>query len=387
MTTPDHDRGLLPALGALILIVTALTASAPSPAFAGGAADWPALKPGEATVWYLGHCGYAVKTRSKLLVFDYTGDFKPQVQPPAERALANGWINPEEIKDLDVIVFASHDHADHYDSVIRGWEKAVKTIHYVFGWDAGAAPHVHSLAGPRGTAAFDGVEIFTVNDHHDTVPEVAFLVRVDGVTIYFNGDYYGKMGRDLPSTTVNDMRYLRSKSQTVDLAFILASASDTYNTIIRSLAPKTVFPMHAPANGESMYATYASDLRKAGIDTPVVVPDKPGKRFDVRNGMVVEGGSAQGSIRSPSAWPAPSVAIATGRSPSSSTARSPRQSPPTREGTDAVRSRTACRTSPGTSGAAGGGTVGRTRRSHRVVRRLERWWQTGRYGTVAPRLN
>lgn len=296
MTTPDHDRGLLPALGALILVVTALTASAPSPAFAGGAADWPALKPGEATVWYLGHCGYAVKTRSKLLVFDYTGDFKPQVQPPAQRALANGWINPEEIKDLDVIVFASHDHADHYDPVIRGWEKAVKTIHYVFGWDAGAAPHVHSLAGPRGTAAFDGIEIFTVNDHHDTVPEVAFLVRVDGVTIYFNGDYYGKMGRDLPSTTVNDMRYLTSKSQTVDLAFILASASDTYNTIIRSLAPKTVFPMHAPANGESMYATYASDLRKAGIDTPVVVPDKPGRRFDVRNGKVL-GGSPQVSLR------------------------------------------------------------------------------------------
>jgi L-ascorbate metabolism protein UlaG (beta-lactamase superfamily) len=286
MTTDTHLPGLRPTACVLTLVLAALGAAGRSPAHAGAAAEWPALKPGEASVWYLGHCGYAVKTRTKLLVFDYTGDFKPKAQPPAEPGLVNGWINPEEIKNLDVVVFASHGHGDHYDPVIRTWEKTVKTIHYVFGWDAGTGPNVHSLVGPRGTAVVDGVEVFTVNDHHDTVPEVAFLVRVDGVTIYFNGDYYGKMGRDLPSTIAEDMRYLKSKSQTVDLAFILASASDTYNQIIRSLAPKAVFPMHAPANGESMYATYAAELKQAGIDTPVFIPDKPGSRVEIRNGKI-----------------------------------------------------------------------------------------------------
>jgi L-ascorbate metabolism protein UlaG (beta-lactamase superfamily)/SAM-dependent methyltransferase len=291
MATDNHPPGLRPTICALILILAALGPAAPLPVHAGAATDWPAFKPGEATVWYLGHCGYAVKTRSKLLVFDYTGDFKPRVQPPAEPALANGWISPQEIKDLDVVVFVSHDHSDHYDPVIRSWAKTVRKIHYVFGWDAGAGPNVHSLAGPRGTAVLDGVEVFTVNDHHDTVPEVAFLVRVDGVTIYFNGDYYGKMGRNMPSTIVEDMRFLKSKSQTVDLAFILASASDTYNQIVRSLAPKAVFPMHAPANGESMYATYAADVKKAGIDALVFVPDRPGSRVEVRNGKIESTGS------------------------------------------------------------------------------------------------
>ena len=61
------------------------------------------LADGQAVVWYLGHSGWAVKTRNHLLIFDYW----KQDAAPDEPGLANGTINPEELKDLDVTVFAS----------------------------------------------------------------------------------------------------------------------------------------------------------------------------------------------------------------------------------------------------------------------------------------
>jgi ankyrin repeat protein len=83
----------------------------------------------EAVIWYLGHAGWAVKTRNTFLVFDYWERGKSE-QP----LLSNGRINPEEIKDLDVYVFSSHAHDDHYDKVIFDWENTVDRIAYVFGW-------------------------------------------------------------------------------------------------------------------------------------------------------------------------------------------------------------------------------------------------------------
>ena len=157
-----------------------------------------ALKPGEAIVWYLGHCGYAVKTATKFLVFDYSRHLQrrgePPMQPPPHPTLANGWIDPEEIKGLDVVVFVTHSHADHYDEVVRSWARTVGKIQYVLGWDAGAGPgpSVHSLKGSRAELRLDGLDIYTVFSHHDDVDESAFLVKVDGLAIYHNGDYIGK---------------------------------------------------------------------------------------------------------------------------------------------------------------------------------------------------
>jgi len=247
------------------------------------------LKPGEATVWYLYHCGYAVKTKTKLLVFDYIEKMRrerdPALQPPVQPGLANGWINPEEIKDLDVVVFVSHSHEDHDDEIIRSWEKTVKNIHYIFGWDAGTGPNVYSLAGPRGKAKFDGVEIATVNSHHSGVPESAFLVKADGLTIYYNGDYVGKMWEDAPSNVPADMAYLKTMIKTVDLLFLDSYVADDTVQILRYLKPNVLFPMHY-GNHEEKYREFAPALRNAGINVPVFRPGKPGDRFEYRNGTI-----------------------------------------------------------------------------------------------------
>lgn len=170
----------------------------------------------EATVWYLGHCGYAVKTENHLLIFDYI----ELEEEPGERALAKGFVNPEEVRDLNVNVFVTHSHVDHYDQVIFSWEKEIKDIRYFFGWKANDNPKYHYLEGPRAEIKLDDMEIYTVNSHHSSVPEVAYLVKVDGLTIYHGGDYQGRMDRSASSNVEDDMEYLKAKADAPDLMFI-----------------------------------------------------------------------------------------------------------------------------------------------------------------------
>ncbi len=52
--------------------------------------------------------------------------------------MINGFINPEEIDTLNVIVFVSHSHSDHYDPIISTWQKSIPAIKYVWGWSKDA---------------------------------------------------------------------------------------------------------------------------------------------------------------------------------------------------------------------------------------------------------
>jgi hypothetical protein len=57
---------------------------------------------GEAVVWYLGHCGYPVRTKNHLLVFDYQE--RQDGQQPKSRSerpsLAAGWVHVDVIEKL-----------------------------------------------------------------------------------------------------------------------------------------------------------------------------------------------------------------------------------------------------------------------------------------------
>ena len=68
-----------------------------------GAASKESPEEKEAYIWYLGHSGWAIQTKSRFLIFDYW----ESTEPESERALANGHIRPEEIRDQNVIVFVS----------------------------------------------------------------------------------------------------------------------------------------------------------------------------------------------------------------------------------------------------------------------------------------
>jgi L-ascorbate metabolism protein UlaG (beta-lactamase superfamily) len=241
------------------------------------------LRPGEAEIWYLGHCGYAVKTQNHLLIFDYI----ELEENPSERGLDKGFIDPVEIGGLNVGVFVTHSHVDHYDKIIHGWGNTVENIRYFFGWklEGELEGAHHYLEGPRETLMLDDMEIHTVNSSHSGVPEVAYLVKVDGLVIYHGGDYQGRSGRNGPSHLKEDMVYLKGVTDAVDLFFIGAWAGAPYLESIRSLRPKIMFPMHYRKE-EHKYKEFASELKGLGIETPVYCPEKRGDRFFFENGTV-----------------------------------------------------------------------------------------------------
>jgi len=237
--------------------------------------------PGVATIWYLGHCGYAVKTARHLLMFDYI-ELEEQVR---ERGLSKGFVDPAEIAAANLSVFASHSHLDHYDPVILTWEKTIPSIRYFFGWKAGLGARHQDLPAPRASATVDGLEIHTVNSHHSGVPEVAWLVKVDGLVFFHAGDYQGKMARGATSNAADDMRYLMTKTDHVDVAFLGAVVEDWNLNVVNGLAPRALFPMHYRKQ-EERYRAFAADLAAAGVKRPVICPTRRGDRFEYRDGRV-----------------------------------------------------------------------------------------------------
>ncbi|MFC1558988.1 MBL fold metallo-hydrolase [Gemmatimonadota bacterium] len=261
----------------LRIIRTGLLCLLPWVCLPGSAAGQQAgdVAPSDATIWYLGHCGYAIQTENHLLIFDY---IELEEDVPARMGLDRGFIDASQLKDLNVTVFVTHEHSDHFDEVILGWQEEIESIEYVFGWQAMDGPGYHNLPPPRKVLNLGDMWIWTVNSHHSGVPEAAFLVQVDGLTIYHGGDYQGRMGRNAPSNVDADMASLNEITDEVDLLFIGAWTGEPYMKTIRALNPRAIFPMHS-RNREEEYRQFATDLAELGVEVPVHCPAKRGDSF------------------------------------------------------------------------------------------------------------
>ena len=266
-------------IAVLLFFLTAAAAGRPAPAVP---------KRGQAVIWYLGHCGYAVRTESHLLVFDYQEERDGQ-QPktkPSRRSLDAGWVDPAEIKDLKVRVFVSHSHGDHFDPVIFGWKETVADIAYHFGWQASGDPSYHYFVGPRAELESGGLEIATINSHHSGVPEVAWLVKVDGLVIYHNGDCQ-------PDDAAAEHDFLKTRTDRIDLAFVfpVIKEGEKYTVQERDFFKKfrvgAAFPMHTPA-GSAMYLDFQKDFQARFPGLVINVPMKMGQRFDYAGGTIAK---------------------------------------------------------------------------------------------------
>jgi len=248
------------------------------------------LDEGEALIWYLGHAGWAIKTQNHLLIFDYV--WVPRsADIPENPSLADGYIDPEEIKDLDVFVFVSHGHGDHFDPVIFEWEKSVENIRYIFGWKVDTNPRYHYLTEPRTKRTIDGIEIFNINHAFDGIPEGAFLVKTDGLAIFHSGDH-GSTGEKLDPLFKANIDYLSRQGNQIDLAFLSQFGSrageevnngDLYT--IEKLGPQVTFPMHQ-GGGERFYKRFAQEAQQKGAQTQVICAEKQGDRFFYQQGKI-----------------------------------------------------------------------------------------------------
>ncbi len=252
----------------------------------------------EANLWYLGHCGWAIQTKDHLLVFDY---WSRGIEPD-EPCLANGHVNPEEISGLNVEVFVTHEHGDHYDSVIYGWERQIEDLTYIFGFKPedlaesdrrGYSGQSYEHGAPRSHRALDGMTIRTVESND---AGVGFLVVVDGLRIYHAGDHAGWTNWDTgPETFKEEIDYLADVVGQVDFAFVNVTGCRHRDTValensvvytLEKLSPKVFVPTHG-LNGEHVYQQFVDKIAARGIDVESICPRFRGDRYQYKGERIL----------------------------------------------------------------------------------------------------
>ena len=246
-----------------------------------------ALKNGEATIWYLRHSGWAIKTKSAILVFDYW-DNDPA---PDEKLLANGHIRPEALKDYPVYVFASHDHGDHFDAQILEWKKAIPNISYVFGFEPQAKEGIVSLA-PRVQKTIGPLTVTTIKAND---AGVGFAVQVDGLTIFHAGDHSNNTLETAGNDFFPEIDFLAAKGIRPDIAFFLnmygcgSTNPEAFQKgifyAVDKLKIKSVLPMHG-ANKEWVYGNLVEGVAQHKIKVAVGAAVNQGDRFLFQKGSL-----------------------------------------------------------------------------------------------------
>jgi ankyrin repeat protein/L-ascorbate metabolism protein UlaG (beta-lactamase superfamily) len=235
--------------------------------------------PADQNIFYLGHSGWAVKTARRLLVFDYA----PQRAPADRPSLRNGAITPADLKGRDVYVFASHGHSDHFDPAILQWN-----ARYIFGFDPAGVPKTNvTVVPPNQQQTVGDVTVHTLRSIDDGV---AFLVTVDGLTIFHAGDH-ANLNAGTRQVYEREIDSLARQAQGVDIAFLPVtgcsstwrreSVIDGFLYAIQAFKPKMVFPMHG-GNREEDYLVFAQAAKDRGLSTPVLTAENPGDAFRFR---------------------------------------------------------------------------------------------------------
>jgi len=132
------------------------------------------------------------------------------------------------------------------------------------------------MVGPRAHTQSGDVEVYTINSHHAGVPEVAFLVKVDGVTIYHNGDYL--------ASYLEDYEYLRTITHRIDIAFVIGWPFVNHQHFQQAVLlaemfhPTYVFTINREGD-EDKSRQFAELLAEHGVEATVLYAEHRGDDF------------------------------------------------------------------------------------------------------------
>lgn len=196
-------------------------------------------------VQYLYHSGFLVKEENRAYVFDYY---------PGTAKSGPDILLPEQFQELELTVFVSHSHYDHFTRELFTWGDRVPKISYVVSSDVPVAGGENVLKiGPNEKRTFRGLEITTLKS---TDEGVAFVLDTGKSALYHAGDlnwwhwdgeseaYNRQMGRDYKS----QVDWLKGIS--LDAAFVPMDPRLEKNYLLgidyfcRTAEARAVFPMH-----------------------------------------------------------------------------------------------------------------------------------------------
>lgn len=228
----------------------------------------------KAQIQYLHHSGFAVKTERHYLVFDYDG-----TNPGPDQTL---------LAEPGSIIFVSHRHEDHYWKDIAAWQKKYKKLQYVMSHDVPCPKKGGMNIYPNETKTVDGA---TVTALTSTDEGVAFLVEVDGLTIYHAGDlnwwhWSGETAgynANMSKSYRDEIRKLRGKI--IDIAFVPVDPrleQESYllglDYLMQTAEVKQIFPMHF-GDDYRIFDWLKADPKATSYLNRIAVIEKPGQIF------------------------------------------------------------------------------------------------------------
>lgn len=185
-----------------------------------------------AKVEYIYHSGFTLETEDHFLVFDYyQGDLK--------------------LKDKKTYIFSTHGHHDHFNPEILDLEGDIK---YIFSDDIEVeSDRVIYFIKAYKTLLLDDLDIKAFSS---TDLGVSFLIKLDGISIFFAGDLNWWSWNSDTQKERDTMEYLFKKKidridgENIDIAFFPVDPRLEENYylggeyFIESLHPEYFFPMH-----------------------------------------------------------------------------------------------------------------------------------------------
>jgi L-ascorbate metabolism protein UlaG (beta-lactamase superfamily) len=226
-------------------------------------------------VRYLSHSSFLCETDQRLLLFDI-GRVPPRpadCEPDLDALAASG---------KPILVFSSHDHADHFDPALKHWCDKTKGCRFLAGEFSRSSGNTIRI-DPGQDRLIDDFRIISIPA---TDKGIAALFLIPDITLYFGGDH--AIWDDLEEFRTPyqaSVEQLARLDIQPDIAFIPVSTSDGWQEdaliegcrlLMTRLKPGGVVPMHAYGY-ESFYADFAA--KTADLTIPVALIRGSGDRF------------------------------------------------------------------------------------------------------------
>lgn len=228
-------------------------------------------------VVYHYHSGFSVQCGETLLIFDY---WEGEGGTLAEV----GRVTPAYLRQFkNIFVFVSHIHPDHYDQVIYSWKNDFPDITYIVAGDMPIGVTGKRIQ-PGQTRTFEpGLE---VSAFRSTDLGVAFLVKVDGMTVFHAGDlnfWHWRMESTLREIEAAERDFYNAveplKGLDIDVAMFPVDPRQGLmydagaNHFILTVKPRVFIPMHWQDRPE-VAVEFARHSRNA--QTEVLALTRPG---------------------------------------------------------------------------------------------------------------
>lgn len=229
----------------------------------------------EAVAWYLANRGWAVKTKSHILIFD-AEEFG--VTRPTDPSLANGFLTVDELNDQNIFAIYTSYHGELGEpAYIHTIEDSVASITYVHNEEdpwRGSEKTVYMK--PREVKKLDDLQMITASIPGN-MPMTAYLCKLDGLTIFYSGFQPDDMEK-----YKEEIDFLAQHTSQVDLAFLPIAEPDQEDSasiyVLEKLRPKVIFPLD-PNRREHLFPDMTKMITEKGFEAKVQCAENPGDHF------------------------------------------------------------------------------------------------------------